>query len=112
MAVKISTYSTASFGTAGSAFGSVINLNVNPINGKTLNATNYPVLAGQLPAFAWLTIPAATALEFTPDGGTTWVQALSGLGTGVFYIDGFTTRIQGSAAGVVNATFVAIKSES
>lgn len=112
MAVKISTYATATYGTAGSAFGSIITLNVNPINGKTLNAANYPILAGQLPALAWLTIPAGTALEFTPDGGTTWTQVMAGLGSGIWYVDGFTSRIQGGAAGVVNATFIAMKAES
>lgn len=110
MAEKIITASTASFGTSGSAFGSMININVTGSLNKTLNVANYPVLTGQLPCNAWVTIPAGNALEFTNDGGTTWTQALAGLGSGVFYFDGFTTRTAGTSGG--NWTFVALRQSS
>lgn len=107
MAVTIGSYSTASFGTAGSMFGSTINLNYVGGTNKTLNADNFPLLVGQLPAYAFLALPAGTALEFTNDGGTTWTQAISGVGSNTFLIDGFTTRIAGASSG--NVTFVALR---
>lgn len=112
MAVKIIQATTASFGTSGSAFGSMINLNVSPALAKTLNPANYPLLTGQVPTNAWLSIPAGAALEFTNDGGTTWTQAIAGPGSGVWYVDGFTSRVQGGAGTGVNVTFIPFRQSS
>lgn len=111
MAVKIIQATTASFGTSGSAFGSMININAPGGNlAKTINVANFPVLAGQLPTNALLIIPTAQNLEITNDGGTTWTGICSGPGTAIWYIDGFTSRLNGSTAS--NVTFVAMRQTS
>lgn len=111
MAVKIIQASTASFGTSGSAFGSLININAPGASlNKTINVANFPVLTGQLPTNALIIVPSGQNLEITNDGGTTWTGICSGPGTQVWYIDGFTSRLSGSTAG--NVTFVAMRQTS
>lgn len=100
MATIIGTASSAAWGTAGSHFGSLLNLNAVSSLGKVLNADNYPVLAGKYPGLAWFGIPAAGLLEASHDGGTTWFPIAAGgassYGSCIWFVDGYTSRTNGT----------------
>jgi hypothetical protein len=100
MAVQIGTYSTVAFGAAGSQFGSLLNINVVTNLAKTLNADNYPILAGKLPGLAWIATPAGGNVEATHDGGSSWWPVIgasaTNQGSGIWFLDGFTSRTNGT----------------
>lgn len=100
MATLIGTATTAVFGTAGSSFGSLLNLNSVTNLAKTLNADNYPILAGKLPGLAWIATPPAGNIEATHDGGSSWWPVIgasaTNQGSGIWFLDGFTSRTNGT----------------